>query len=91
MQNVNEADLAYRLRNCLKTILDLEPELHRLEMGHILLKEFGLLKTFLLKVDTFDLAETDVARIERATASFLSELEQPLGFLGSQTHSHPLQ
>jgi len=68
----------YRITNCLQTILDLEPEIRRLDLGHVLLKEFGLLKAFLLKIDKFDLEETDVQRIENATASFLEELRAPL-------------
>jgi len=71
-------NLMYRITNCLQTILDLEPEIRRLDLGHVLLKEFGLLKAFLLKIDKFDLEETDVQRIENATASFLEELRAPL-------------
>lgn len=71
-------NLIYRISNCLQTILDLEPDLKRLELGHVLLKEFGILKAFLLKIDKFDLEETDVQRIENATASFLEELRAPL-------------
>lgn len=71
-------NLMFRITNCLQTILELEPELKRLELGHVLLKEFGILKAFLLKVDKFDLEEADVQRIENATASFLDELRVPL-------------
>ena len=91
MYQVKEIDLVYRLTNCLQTILELEPEVARLEMGSMLLREFGLLKAFLLKVETFELEEEDVARIEQATASFLSELETPLGALGDDSSAHPLQ
>ncbi len=71
-------NLMHRITNCLQTILELEPELKQLELGHMLLKEFGLLKAFLLKVDKLDLEEEDVQRIENATASFLDELRMPL-------------
>ena len=91
MHDVNGTDLAQRLSNCLETILELEPKLRRLEMGRVLLNEFNLLKDFLLKVETFKLAEADVERIERATANFLRELEQPLGNMGRAARSHPLQ
>lgn len=76
--NGKAQNLMHRITNCLQTILDLEPDLKRLELGHVLLKEFGILKAFLLKIDKFDLDETDVQRIENATASFLEELRTPL-------------
>lgn len=92
MYESREIDLVYRLTNCLQTILDLEPELRRLEMGSVLLKEFGLIKAFLLKVESFDLDEADVERIERATASFLNELQTPLGLLDTGNEpQHPVQ
>lgn len=81
-------NLMHRITNCLQTILDLEPELKRLELGHVLLKEFGLLKAFLLKIDKFDLEESDVQRIENATASFLDELRAPLEEQAGE-RSHP--
>lgn len=85
-------NLMYRITNCLQTILDLEPELKRLELGHMLLKEFGILKAFLLKVDKFDLEEADVQRIENATASFLDELRAPLEEQDdSRSHSRLVQ
>ena len=73
--------LQSRLKNCLQTILDLEPELERLELGHVLLKEYGVLKSFIQKVDNVSLLEEDVARIENATESFLEELKSPLGLV----------
>lgn len=85
-------NLIYRISNCLQTILDLEPDLKRLELGHVLLKEFGILKAFLLKIDKFDLEETDVQRIENATASFLEELRAPLEEQdGERSHSRLIQ
>ncbi|EPR30721.1 hypothetical protein dsat_1443 [Alkalidesulfovibrio alkalitolerans DSM 16529] len=70
--------LMFRITNCLQTILELEPQLERLELGKDLLKEFEQLKSFLSKVNHIDLHEDDVARIESATASFLDELRGPL-------------
>ncbi|WP_419787725.1 hypothetical protein [Pseudodesulfovibrio sp.] len=67
-----------RITNCLQTILDLEPQLERLEHGHSLLDEFVVLKSFLEKIDRVDLNEADVERIETATANFLRELQGPL-------------
>jgi hypothetical protein len=71
-----------RITNCLQTILELEPELKRLELGDSLFGEFVVLKTFLEKIDTVDLCEADVQRIERATANFLEELRGPLAQAG---------
>lgn len=81
MGNAKGFDLANRLSNCLKTILDLEPDIERLELGDLLLREFGMLRSFLMKIDSVALEESDVARIEHATESFLQELRSPLGKL----------
>ena len=67
-----------RITNCLQTILDLEPQLEKLEHGNSLLDEFVVLKSFLEKIDRVDLNEADVERIENATANFLKELQGPL-------------
>ncbi|MCM0755808.1 hypothetical protein M7784_11200 [Desulfovibrio aminophilus] len=67
-----------RITNCLQTILELEPELRKLEFGHTLLDEFEVLKNFLERIDEVELSESDVDRIERATANFLEELREPL-------------
>lgn len=73
--------LMVRITNCLQTILELEPQIEKLELGKDLLKEFEQLKSFLSKVDSIDLQEDDVVRIENATASFLDELKGPLAVL----------
>ena len=39
-----------RITNCLQTILDLEPQLEKLEHGNSLLDEFVVLKSFLEKI-----------------------------------------
>lgn len=67
-----------RISNCLQTILELEPELERMELGKSLLAEFSVLKEFLQKIDSVVLSEEDVLRVETATSSFLEELRQPL-------------
>ena len=67
-----------RITNCLQTILELEPQLEKLEHGNSLLDEFVVLKSFLEKIDKVDLNEADVERIENATANFLKELQIPL-------------
>jgi len=79
-----------RISNCLQTILDLEPDLKRLELGDSLLGEFVVLKAFLEKIDTVDLREADVERIERATANFLEELRGPLSQAGEK-RANPLR
>lgn len=75
---MTDANLIHRLSNCLQTILELEPELERLEIADNLLDEFGILKDFLAKLEKCRVREADVERIESATACFLSELGPPL-------------
>ncbi|HEU6437884.1 hypothetical protein FVW20_01695 [Desulfovibrio oxamicus] len=67
-----------RLKNCLQTILELEPDLERLELGGELMQEFTVLKSFMERLDAVLLDEDDVRRIERATANFLEELKGPV-------------
>lgn len=67
-----------RISNCLETILELEPELEKIEFGKSLLEEFGVLKDFLRRIDTVVLSDEDVDRVETATANFLEELRGPL-------------
>jgi hypothetical protein len=67
-----------RVFNCLQTILDLESDLETAGMGDNLVEEFNDLKEIAAKTTVWDLEETDVQRIERATAAFLHELELPL-------------
>ncbi|MGE4555279.1 MAG: hypothetical protein AB7D07_00505 [Desulfovibrionaceae bacterium] len=71
-----------RISNCLRTILDLEEDVERLEMGHTLIKEFQTLKDFLEQLERVDVQEEDVDRIETATAHFLEELRGPLSQRG---------
>ena len=71
-------NLAARIENCLHTILELEPDLERLQFGHYLLRDFKVLKMFLSHVDDIEVEEQDVLRIEAATENFLRELKEPL-------------
>ncbi|MGE4298614.1 MAG: hypothetical protein AB7E47_11340 [Desulfovibrionaceae bacterium] len=75
------ANLHARLASCLQTILDLEGDLDRLELGETLMSEFSLIKSFINRVGDVDLEESDVARIEKATANFLDEVRGPLSLL----------
>jgi hypothetical protein len=81
-----------RISNCLETILELEPELEKIELGKSLLEEFVVLKHFLQKIDSVALDEDDVERVETATANFLEELRGPLArFRSGRTLSPRLQ
>jgi hypothetical protein len=79
--NQKESALQKRLLSCLETILDLELELERLDQGRLLMGEFNQLKSFVDKIGQVSLDESDVERIETATANFLEELRGPLGLL----------
>lgn len=73
-----------RITNCLQTILELEPELSRLELAGSLLDEFVYLKQFLERIDRVELSEDDVERIEKATENFLAELRVPFSRQGGE-------
>lgn len=75
----NATNLQSRLLNCLETIIELERDIERLELGHVLLAEFNQLKTFIERIDQVSVDEEDVRRIEAATSNFLDELKVPLG------------
>lgn len=87
MPETNTVSHLVRITNCLQTILDLEPELTKLDLGHSLLDEFVVLKSFLQKIDEVELSEDDVQRIEQATSNFLKELREPLQRLGEAVES----
>ena len=78
MTDASSVSYLVRITNCLQTILELESQLEKLEHGNSLLDEFVVLKSFLEKIDRVDLSESDVERIESATANFLKELQGPL-------------
>lgn len=76
--NISGHDLMIRVSNCLETILELETELKRFDMGKTLVNEFDVLKDFLSRMNNIEVCEEDVERIEAATANFLEELKEPL-------------
>lgn len=67
--------LQVRLKNCIQTILELEPDMKAGVWGRYFDMELSSLKDYLSQVDQMDLAEEDVKRLENATATFLSELK----------------
>jgi len=83
MREYSGLTLHVRLKNCLQTILELEPELEQLDMGNLLLKEYHQLRLFCERIAEVPLSEQDVKRIETATACFLDELREPLSCLTS--------
>lgn len=67
--------LQVRLKNCIQTILELEPDMKAGVWGRYFDMELSSLKDYLLQVDQMELAEEDVKRLESATATFLAELK----------------
>ena len=74
----NNSRLHSRLRNCLQTILELEPDLERLQIVRPLLAEFEMLKNIYNRLETILIQENDVKRIENATEHFLAEMKGPM-------------
>ncbi|MDR2695798.1 MAG: hypothetical protein LBC79_05405 [Deltaproteobacteria bacterium] len=72
-----------RLKNCLLTILELEPDLERLQLPDAFRSELALLKQHLEKIERIEFYEEDLQRLETATAKFLDELRLPF------SHMHP--
>ena len=66
--------LQLRLKNCIQTILELEPDMRAGVLGRHFDEELTILKDYLQQVDQMNLAEDDVRRLEKATATFLAEL-----------------
>lgn len=85
MDQLKSSSFSARIVNCLQTILELEPMLRRIDTGHLLLSEFKVLKSFLNEMDSIELDEDDVARIEVATERFLQELKTPVELAGDDT------
>ncbi len=77
----HNAVLQARLKNCLLTIVELEPVLSRLSIHTELLKEINHLKNIISKVSQLELSQDEVVRIERATSLFLKELDLPLSLV----------
>ena len=80
-----QEQLYSRLKNCLLTILELEPELERLHLSNAfrngLAYDLTLLKQHFEKI--VDIDEEGLRRIEAATATLLEELRLPF------SHIHP--
>jgi hypothetical protein len=70
-----------RLKNCLQTILELEPELERLHLPEAFRNELTMLKQHLEKIEHIEFYEEDLQRLETATAKFLNELRLPLSHI----------
>lgn len=81
---IESSVLQARLKNCLLTIVELEPALNRLTIHSELISEFKHLKDVISKVSKLELSPEEVIRIERATALFLKELDVPLAYLKSK-------
>jgi len=72
-----------RLKNCLQTILELEPELERLQLPGMFRNDLALLKQHFKKIEYIDFCEEDLQRLEMATAKFLEELRLPFSHISS--------
>lgn len=81
--------LQLRLKNCIQTILELEPDMRAGVWGRHFGEELTTLKGYLRHVDHMDLAEEDVLRLENATATFLAELR--LSHMGRPQQKRLLQ
>lgn len=67
------SNLQIRLKNCLQTILELEPGMH--ENGEDSFDmEFSSIKSFLDHIDQMELLEEEVQWMENVTVIVLSEL-----------------
>jgi len=73
--------LQARLKNCLLTIVELEPALSRLNIQSELLNEFNQLKNIISKVSQLDISLEEVTRIESSTRLLLKELDIPFSLL----------
>lgn len=82
--------LQLRLKNCLQTILELEPDLRALSVQEKFHEELKLIRNYLDRLEDMSLSEEEVTRLERATETFLGELRLPLARLHSQRPSSRL-
>ncbi len=67
--------LRIRLKNCIQTILEFEPDMRAHNGLCSFENEFSSLKTYLRRIDQMELAEEDVLELENVTSDFLAELE----------------
>ncbi|MDD6180570.1 MAG: hypothetical protein ACI33N_02125 [Desulfovibrionaceae bacterium] len=70
-----DTNLHSRLKNCLQTILELEDDIREDVQRSAFSEEFNKIRGFLERIEQMQLLEEEVARMERATATFLSELQ----------------
>ncbi len=72
------SQLQLRLRNCLQTILELEPRMEKLSVYAHFQGDINILKNYLTEIEKMNLCEDDVLRLEKATSTFLNELWLPM-------------
>ncbi len=65
--------LQIRLKNCLQTILEMQPTMRQIYRAKFA-DDFNQLQDYLVRVDKMDLNEEDVERLETVTTEFLKEL-----------------
>lgn len=66
--------LKIRLRNCLQTILELQPAMRKLYRTNFA-EDLRRLQKYIDLIDGMNLEEEDVARLESLTADFIKEVE----------------
>lgn len=86
--SINNKILQARLKNCLATIIDLEPALVRLNLHQELIKEFKHLKDVISRISEMEVSSMEVDRIENATEMFLRELDIPLSSMEKPRNQH---
>ena len=72
-----QEQLYVRLKNCLQTILELEPELDLMLVSGAFRDELEILRMHIEQVERIEFYEEDLNRLEAATARFLEELRLP--------------
>ncbi len=70
--------LQRRLKSCLETILDVESDIEHYPLYNSLKSEMEVLKKYLNDVESLELSEEDVLRLEQAATLFLNEIYLPL-------------
>lgn len=80
--------LRVRLRNCIQTILELEPVILT-NNGILFEEEFIYLKKYLKCVENMELAEDEVSQLEKVTSEFLDDMRNLN--LGKTLTGHILQ
>lgn len=76
--------LQLRLKTCLQTILELEPDLSMLSIQEKFHEELRLIREYLDRLEHIRLSEEEIVRLEHATETFLGELRLPLSRLHPQ-------